>query len=311
MVTTSARLPAGTSPELSVIVATVEAARNIDRCLTSIRAATAGLDAEIWIVDASRDESARLAARQLGHERVIRCAPDTTTLTLWARGIERARGRVVALTTGHFQVEASWGRVLLGAIRGDVGGAAGAIILDADGSLVDEAVFYLRYASFLSRDYAPGRVIRMIPGDNAAYDASLLARHRSSYRLGFSEVDFHRRIFAEGKRLAVVSGATASFGPSYPLRVILRHRFAHGREFGAWRVREDGRRRLRLVLAAPLVPVTLAARAARNALPLRGHRLRFLRSLPLFLLLAAAWASGEFFGAILGDATPHANPAGA
>jgi glycosyltransferase involved in cell wall biosynthesis len=289
-------------PELSVVVATVEAARNIGRCLTSIRDATEHLDAEIWVMDASRDDTGALATRHVPSDRVVHCAPGTTTLSLWAQGIARARGRVVALTTGHFRVEAGWARALLRAVGGDVGGAAGRIVLDERASAVDAAIFYLRYAVYLDPGYAPGHAPRMIPADNAGYDGQSLARHRASFRHGFSEVDFHRRLFGEGKHLMVVDGATATFGPSYPLRVITHHRFVHGREFAAWRATEQGggTSRFRMVVGAPLVPFALALRAAMSALRHPAHRVRFLRSLPLLLFLASAWAIGEATGAAFG-----------
>jgi glycosyltransferase involved in cell wall biosynthesis len=313
MVTSEAPVVPAHIPELSVIVATVEAARNIERCLASICHATANLDAEIWVVDASRDNTGALAARHVPGDRVVHYAPGTTTLNLWSRGIDRARGRVVALTSGHFRVEASWARALLQAVGDGTAGAAGRIVLDDGASVVDEAIFYLRYAAYLDPLYSPGRAVTMIPADNAGYDGQALTRHRASFRDGFSEVDFHRRVFEEGKRLVVVHGATAVFGPSYPLRVILHHRFVHGRVFAAWRATDpvSGTSRLRMLVAAPLVPFALAARAATKALRRPEHRIRFLRSLPLLLLLAGAWAIGEVTGAIFGRATPRDSTADA
>jgi hypothetical protein len=241
----------------------------------------------------------------VGHERVLRFGCGTTTLALWAKGIERARGQVVVLTTGHFHVESSWARALLAAVHDDIAGAAGTIVLDRDASVLDEAIYYLRYAAYLDPQYTPGHEVKMIPADNAAYDASALARYHDLHPDMFQEVDFHRRLFSEGKRLSVVGGATATFGRSYPLPVILRHRFAHGREFAGARIRNAGMSPIRIVAAAPLVPLVLAARAARTALPLRDHRFRFLRSLPLLLLLASAWASGEVAGALSRRSPPQ------
>jgi hypothetical protein len=59
---------------------------------------------------------------------------------------------------------------------------------------------------------------------------------------------------------------------------------------------------LRIVVAAPFVPLILVWRAAWRALREREHRKRFLLALPLFLALAAAWAAGEAHGALTSGA---------
>jgi hypothetical protein len=52
------------------------------------------------------------------------------------------------------------------------------------------------------------------------------------------------------------------------------------------------------VLAAPIVPLVLAQRAARRVWPSGRDRGRFVVSLPWFLVLAGAWAAGEAWGAL-------------
>jgi hypothetical protein len=105
-----------------------------------------------------------------------------------------------------------------------------------------------------------------------------------------------------------VPAATAGFGPSYPFGTIARHRFEHGRHFGAWRTREGGESTLRVAAPAPLVPFALLARAGRRALRLPGHRRSFLGASPWFLALATAWAAGEAAGALAGPPRPGTPP---
>src|SRR5215210_904146 len=54
------------SVDVSVIVASVESARALDRCIDSIQVALQGMHSELLIVDASRDPSAEIAERKLG-----------------------------------------------------------------------------------------------------------------------------------------------------------------------------------------------------------------------------------------------------
>lgn len=294
--------------ELSVVVASVESARSLRDCLSSLRTAVAGLDAEIIVTDASRDASASIAAAELGEDAVIRCAPGALTPELWAVGIARTTGRTVVLTTGHFVVERSWALRLMAAITGAVKGAAGSLALLEETAATDWAVFYLRYAEFLVEPdrLLPG--ISMIPADNAAYDGESIRRHVSATGDGFWEVEFHRELHGAGAQLAIVPGAVARFGPSFPFLTIVSHRLRHGRHAGAWRVGTGQRSAAAIVAAAPFVPFVLAARAWRRVRTMDEHRSRFLRALPSFLVLAGVWAAGEVFGALQG---PRVSPASA
>lgn len=286
--------------EISVIIASVESAQSIERCIESVSAAIGGRSSEIVVVDASRDASADIASRQLGTARVMRCAPGTLTPELWAKGIARSTGRVIALTTGHFAVEPTWVRSLESALEEGQIGAAGRIDLASETSVTDWAVFYLRYSEFLNEPEAMRRGVFGIPADNAAYDGDAIRRFVKTSDDGFWEVEFHRQLRAAGGSLAVVPGATAKYGRSFPLSTIARHRFHHGRHSGAWRVSRGERSPAMIAVAAPLVPFALASRVWRRVRMMPSHRGRFLRALPVFLSLATSWAIGEAVGAIGG-----------
>jgi len=288
-------------PDVSVVIASVESAHSIDACVRSVRAALEGTRAELLVVDASEDGSARIAEAQLGKSGVLRCSPGTLTPELWAIGIARSTGRTIALTTGHFVVERTWATSLMSALEGGHVGAAGYVDLAPEATATDCAVFYLRYAGFLRDDQQPARRdVVGIPADNAVYDGDAARRFVATTGDGFWEVDFHRQVRAQGGRLAAVAGATAFYGRSFPFRTIANHRFHHGRHAGAWRVSQKERSAPAMVAAAPLVPFVLAARAWRHIRPGTPHRRRFVRALPIFLALASAWAIGEAVGAVGG-----------
>jgi glycosyltransferase involved in cell wall biosynthesis len=291
--------------EISVIIASVESAQSIERCIESVRAAVGGRSSEIVVVDASRDASADIAMRTLGTARVMRCAPGTLAPELWAAGIARSQGRVIVLTTGHFAVEPTWVRSLESALEEGQVGAAGRIDLGSETSVTDCAVFYLRYSEFLNEPEGMRRGVPGIPADNAAYDGDAIRRFVTTSDDGFWEVEFHRQLHAAGRSLAVVPGATAWYGRSFPFSTIARHRFQHGRHSGAWRVMHNERSPAMVVAVAPLVPFALAARVWRRVRSQMPHRGRFLRALPVFLALATCWAIGEAVGAVGGPPASH------
>ena len=302
---------ASATPEpcaLSVVVASVDAARSIDECLRRVRAALNGMDAEVIVVDASRDGTQDMVVQLGGYDALIRLPAGTLTPELWAAGIARSRGRVVALTTGHCLVPREWGRALLERVDTQVVGAAGALELADGTSMVDWAVYYLRYSEFIPFVNRTDDRVHAIPADNAAYDGDAIRSYTTATTAGFWEVDFHRSALGAGKSLAFVAAATALLGRSFPLMTIAAHRFAHGRHSGSWRVGTGTSSAVRSVLATPLVPFVLAARTARRVAGLPGHRSRFVASLPVFLLLAASWAIGEAWGAVAGPGVRTLRP---
>ena len=290
----------GTHSTVSVVIASVESARSIEGCVNSVRDAMARVPAEVIVVDASRDRSADIARAALGSDCVVQLPVGTLTPDLWAEGIKRSRGTIVALTTAHFEVQPSWLVSLVSAIDDAVVGASGQIELSGNAALTDWAVFYLRYSEFLSEPAAKLQGVATIPADNAAYEGDAVRRFVTTSH-GFWEVEFHKAVQAAGRSLAVVPNARVQYGRSFPFRTIVTHRFHHGRHAGAWRAATGQRSAATIAIAAPAVPLALGVRVWRRVRGLPAHRGRFIRSLPVFLTLATAWAIGEAFGAVAGS----------
>lgn len=286
-------------PAISVVVASVDAARSIEECLKAIVSTLEGTEAEVIVADASADRTAEVVEKQ-GVGTLVQFPAGMLTPDLWAEGIRRSTGRTVALTTGHCLVPRDWARALIATVNDGVIGAAGALELADDTGPVDWAVYYLRYSEFIPYVGRNRDGVMAIPADNAAYDGDAVREYATASDEGFWEVDFHRSALGDGKSLAFVAAATARFSRSFPFMTIAAHRFAHGRHSGSWRARTGASSTTRSLLAAPLVPFILAARTARRVLRVKGHRARFVASLPVFLALAASWAAGEAWGAIAG-----------
>ena len=283
--------------DLSVVIACTDARDTIDECLRRFERCCAGLKAELIVVDASGDGTAARVAGSTAT--LIRLDTGTLAPVLWAEGYRRSTGRLVAFTTGHCLPLETWATAMVRAINEGATGAGGPLAIGVGTCPLDWAVFYLRYSAFMSGTFGRGRIAGEIAGDNAAYRRDALDRHSESFAHGFWEVDFHQRVRAQAGWLAAVPDAQVEFGRSFPVRTIVAHRFAHGRYFGEGRAR-GGASPWMLALRAPAVPFVLAARSARRVL-YGGERLtRFIAALPWFLVLAAAWAAGEVWGAWYG-----------
>jgi hypothetical protein len=137
-----------------------------------------------------------------------------------------------------------------------------------------------------------------IAGDNAMYERSVFDEHRSLLEDGFWEVEINRELRARGRRLVMAQSARAELVAGFPLALMTRQRFAHGRHYGAWRVRQKLASVSRIVVAAPAVPMLLLARTAQRVMRGGSNLLGFFSVAPIIFWLATSWALGEAVGAL-------------
>jgi hypothetical protein len=283
-----------TPVKLSVIVAHSEGAPDVRRAVEALGVACAGCAHEIIVV--RPDGRAATRGSGLAAVRYVDAPAGSLVPKLWAVGFEASSGEVVAFTTAEFAVSPGWSRALLAAIDAGADGAGGCFVLGREAGAVAAATYFLRYSAYLpTRAAGP---VAEIAGDNAAYARPALERHAASFVDGFWEVDFHRRLRAEGGRLVLVHGAEAVYEGSDGFLPMARQRFVHGRHSGEYRVRVGRVRRWRGVLAAPLVPLVLIGRITRRAWSGGEARRRLAAALPVLFGLTCAWALGEAVGSV-------------
>jgi hypothetical protein len=157
----------------------------------------------------------------------------------------------------------------------------------------------VRFSAFLPESVGNDvRVVRDIPGDNAAYLRSAILRHEDLLAEGFWEVEFHRRFERDGHALRLLPDAGSTMRGPVDFTAAVGQRFQHAAEFGASRVRRHGESVWRVALVAPLVPLLLIMRIGRRVLPHSPYRMPFATSLPWLVVLSVAWAVGEAVGAV-------------
>ncbi|HYN80285.1 MAG TPA: glycosyltransferase family 2 protein [Gemmatimonadaceae bacterium] len=284
--------------DLTVVVGSVASERSIRACLASVLTSCAGLRSEIIVVDASTDETASLVRRYFPEVQLTCLPPGTLIPVLWSTGLASARGSRVAFTTGHCVVPQVWAIDLNKALDTGAAGAGGPIALGPGASLVHRAIYFLRYSAFMPSDGRAVVDVSEIAGDNAMYERSVFDEHRSSLADGLWEVEIHHALRAQGRRLVMAQSAGADLAGTFPLALITRYRFAHGRHYGAWRVRQKLVSASRIVVAAPAVPVLLLARTARRVIRSGSKLIGFFSATPIMFWLASSWAFGEAVGAL-------------
>ena len=280
------------APALSVVIAVKDAEANLDRILNVI-SAHSGEDIE-FIFCVAGDWSPTLAATALP-ARVSYAEEDSLVPHLWRDGILMARGDKVALTTAHCIPTEQWLDRALHADTARFPGVGGLIDNDPQASAANWAIFFLRYLAFAPQRTAS--VVRDIAADNAVYSRTAIMAHRDLLGDGFWEPSFHRRFHADGKALFLdPSMIVIHHGLNDP-REFVRHRYAHGTEYGGSRALERGiAARIGFLLASPAVPALIVARIVGRLTGRRDYSRHFPRALPWLVCMASAWGLGEAAG---------------
>lgn len=241
-----------------------------------------------------------------GDEVLVESAAGASTLVpeLWARGIARARGEIVALTLASMKPEPGWAAAIRDALRDGIAGVGGAIEPARDLTALDWAVHLCRYSAYLLP--FPARPVSTLPGDNAAYSREAIERCRPLWAGGFWETEIDAALVESGATLILTPAIVVRHGRSTGFVDFCWNRFVHGIRSGrSRRVAASSVTTAVRVLGAPLVPFVLLARIARRATPRRyaGH---LLASLPYLFPFLVAWSLGEAVGGC--RSAGHAGP---
>ena len=283
-------------PEVSVVVAVWQELGALELCLRALESQT-DLTTELIVV-ATAPGPGEL---ELPPGTRWIAAPDGELIPhLWARGIARARGRIVATTTAQFEPDGDWLHRLVDAhARLGAAGIGGSFGPPQGAGPVDWATFLLRYGAWL--DTGQEREVDDLAADNASYPRAVFEHYDDALVDGFWEPELHRRVREAGGTLVFVPEIRVTQRASFGVRRFCVQRWRHGYRFG--RTRFQGRSRMVYAAAAaasPLVVPILLARLTRRVL---GHRrdllAPFLGSLPFLVLFLAAWTAGEGWGYLI------------
>jgi len=276
-------------PALTVVVGSNGSPGSVERCLAAIERQRDGAQVIVCEPAASPDEVRERFGWAQWLERPGALVPE-----LWREGIDRAEGRIVALTISPMEPAPDWLSTILSE-HGRHDAVAGAIEPGKRLRLADWAEYFCRYAKDM-RPFEPHETVDL-PGDNASYKRELLERTRELYRDGFWEPVVHRRLAEEGVSLwqspLIVVRQGRSAGPRAFASQRLHHGRAHGRQRG---LHFSAVRNLAGALGAPLVPGLLALRVLQTVFARGRHRLRAVIVLPWMAWFNVAWAAGEARG---------------
>jgi glycosyltransferase involved in cell wall biosynthesis len=295
------------APHISVVMATKNPGQQIYPCLDSLRDQDQSITAEIIVADASTDDSEQIIRARYPDVRVLHFNASMDSPQLIREALRQARGQIIAVTDAYCRFPPEWMARLRQAHETDYPVIGGAVENRNSDGLLNWACFFADYGAFMLP--APRRVTSVLAGNHVTYKKWLIELKFDSMREGFWKVFFHQDLQREGVRFLFDPSLVVYFTRHDTFLNFCRRYFRNARIFAALRCKRisSASRFLRLI-TAPALPAVLFYRRLIG-LRTKGHRVRFLVSLPLLALFVTVWAVGEFAGYLLGPGRLLAEPA--
>jgi hypothetical protein len=291
--------PVGSTPDLSVVVPSVNGAPALLECLEALDRQDGDVLLEVLVPDRCGD-AVRSAVRERFPGTRILPVPGGTPIPEMRRvAFEVALAQSVAVIEDHVLVPPDWAGAMVAARREGHQVVGGSVVNGATVRLVDRAAFLCEYGHLLESQ-PPGPAV-WLTGNNVVYDRALLEAESDVLAEGRWEDRLHDALRARGVTLESRPDIRVRHKMHYTAWEYASQRFLYSWAWAGMRAREvsPAARALMLVKTAILPPVLLL-RIVGNGWSRREWRADVLRSLPLLLVFVCAWAAGEAAGWLRG-----------
>ena len=295
----------GTSPEMSVVLVSLDSYERIRLTTAALRAQTARRRLEIVIVAPSK-EGLHLDATDLQEFfgfQVVEVGPIRSTGGAIAAGFQKAQAPVVVYAEEHSYPFPTWAEALLLAHEQPWGVVGGALVNANPGTIISWAHLFTDFGP--SVDPALAGVTSHVAWHHSSYKRELLAGYDKEQLQSLLETEgfLHRAIQDRGYQLYLEAAAKSNHLNVSTIASLVRCEFVGGRLFGAARARHDKwsiARRVVYILGSPLIPVLRLRRTLREVRRTGQFDKLFPRILPSLVTGLVAHCLGEISGYALG-----------
>ena len=294
-----------TSPEMSVVVVSLDSYERIRLTIAALRAQTAKRRLEIVIVAPSR-EGLNLDEADLQKFlsfQVVEVGPIRSTGGAIAAGFQRAQAPVVAYAEEHSYPFPTWAEVLLLAHKKPWGAVGPSIVNANPGTIISWANLFVDFGP--SVDPALAGVTSHLAWHHASYKREFFSGYEPQQLQNFLETEglLHQALQDRGFQLYLEPGAKSNHVNVSTIFSLIRCEFVGGRLFGAARMRHNQwsmARRLLYILGSPLIPVLRLRRTLQEVRRAGQFDKLFPQILPSMLTALVAQCLGEISGYALG-----------
>lgn len=286
------------TPQLSVVVPSVNGWSDLNDCLAALDAQRADVALEVLVPERCGPAVREQASARYPWATILPVERSATIPEMRALAFDRAMADSVAVIEDHVIVPKGWATEMLRA-RATSEVVGGGIHNLATGTLVDWAAYLCEYSHMLPP--LPQGQSDWITGNNTVYARALLDRHRDATHAGRWENYLHEAIKRDGVPLIFRADIMAGHKKHYTFGEYFSQRYLYARSYAGARAAESGAlRRLAYAVASFALPPVLFWRTFSRPMKKQVDRSLVWKSLPLTVLFVVAWAAGDIAGAWFG-----------
>jgi GT2 family glycosyltransferase len=286
------------TPLVSVIVASYNSGKTIEKCLNSLRNQRTDRDFEAIVVDSSIDGSARLVEEKFPEARLYKFSDRKFVGDARNIGIAAAKGKIIVFTDADCTAEGGWIDEIVKAHEHYGPAIGGSIANGSTHSYVGSAAYFCEFSQWMPAKHA--KRMADIPGANMSYKKEVFERYGRFIEGTYcSDTEFHWRLNEDGLYLQFVPSVLVFHHSIDDLKDFLRHEFVHGRSFAQVRIRSrrfSSLKRLFYVVILPLIFLKIFFKIVLNHIKNAFYIFDFLRTMPLVILGVIFWSVGESAG---------------
>ncbi len=290
-------------PQLSVIIASYNPGKLIERCLESLENQSTDQPFEIIVVDSSSDGMGSLIGKKFPDVRLYQFSERRFCGDARNFGVSVARGEIIAFIDADCWADRNWANQILEAHQSSYLAIGGTIANANPESTIGWASYFCEFSQWM-----PGlrsRHLTDIAGANMSYKRKAF-RECGLFIEGTysSDTEFHWRLRRNKSCLQFVPSILVFHHNIDQLGRFLRHEFNHGRSFARVRVKSQDFsewRRLFYGTFSFLIPGWLFLKISWRNLRNRIYLFHFMKTSPLLMLGLISWSLGEHAGYLKGS----------
>jgi len=288
------------SPQVSVVIASLVGAPFIDECLQSVKDQAEQCGAEVIVVACGPAKYAERLKQEFPWARVIPSLERETVPELRKIGVEHAKGAIIAIIEEHCLAAPDWlPRIVAAHASGTYGAVGGPVVDYAYPKLRDWVVYFCEYNGYLPpwKDSDTDN----LGSANIAYSREVLVKYKDLVSNGYWEAGLHPRLLADGVKFRAVPEMVVHHRGPFPYGYYLEQRYWFSRAFAGCRSRDlPFTRKLAYLAASPLIPFLLLARMTRRIVEKNCRVGKFAQVVPLLIPVLIVYVAGEFVGYLAG-----------
>jgi glycosyltransferase involved in cell wall biosynthesis len=290
-------------PQLSVIIASYNPGKLIERCLESLKNQSTDQPFEIIVVDSSSDGVGSLIGKKFPDVRLYQFSERKFCGDARNYGISVAEGKVIAFLDADSRADQNWVVEILKAHRSPSLAIGGAIANANPQSMIGWASYLCEFSQWMPG--FPLRNMADIAGANMSYKKKAFEEYGLFIEGTYSsDTEFHWRLGGNKTCLQFVPSILVFHHNIDRLGRFLMHEFEHGRSFAKVRMKSQDFsewRRLFYGTFSFLIPGWLLLKIGLRNLRNRIYLFHFLKALPLLILGLISWSLGEYAGYVKGS----------